>query len=47
MVVKKGRLSLSNLDKLYWPKEKITKGDLIAYYEAVAPYIVPYLKNRL
>ncbi|MGN6436190.1 MAG: non-homologous end-joining DNA ligase [Agriterribacter sp.] len=46
MVVKKGKLSLSNLDKLYWPKEKITKGDLIAYYEAVAPYIVPYLKNR-
>lgn len=37
---------LSNLDKVYWPKEKITKGDLIDYYEKIAPYILPYLKNR-
>lgn len=39
-------LKLSHLDKLYWPKEKISKGDLIAYYTAIAPYILPYLKNR-
>ena len=39
-------LSLTNLDKVYWPKEKYTKGDLIAYYEKIAPYILPYLKNR-
>lgn len=37
---------LSNLDKLYWPKEKISKGDLIHYYETVASYMLPYLKNR-
>ena len=33
-------------DKIFWPKEKYTKGDLLAYYEKVAPYILPYLKNR-
>lgn len=37
---------LTHLDKLFWPKEKITKGDLIAYYKAIAPYILPYLKDR-
>jgi bifunctional non-homologous end joining protein LigD len=37
---------LSNLDKIYWPEEKISKGDLIKYYESVAGFILPYLKNR-
>lgn len=37
---------LTNLDKIYWPKEKYTKGDLIDYYEKIAPYILPYLKDR-
>lgn len=37
-------LKLSNLDKLYW--DKITKGDLIKYYESIAPIILPYLKDR-
>jgi len=39
-------LTLTNLSKLYWPKEKITKGDLIAYYDTMADYILPYLKDR-
>lgn len=39
-------LTLTNLSKLYWPKEKISKGDLIAYYDTMADYILPYLKNR-
>ncbi len=39
-------LTLTNLSKLYWPKEKITKGDLIAYYDTMAEYILPYLKDR-
>jgi len=38
--------TFSNLDKLYWPDEGITKGDLINYYETIAPFILPYLKNR-
>ncbi len=39
-------LIFTNPDKLYWPKEKITKGDLINYYHEVAPYILPYMKDR-
>ena len=39
-------LTLTNLSKLYWPKEKISKGDLIAYYDTMSDYILPYLKDR-
>jgi bifunctional non-homologous end joining protein LigD len=39
-------LKLSNLDKVFWPDERITKGDLLAYYQAVAPVLVPHLKDR-
>lgn len=42
----KTKSSFTNLDKLYWPDEGITKGDLINYYESIASYILPYLKNR-
>ncbi len=42
----KRELSLSNLDKLFWPDEGITKGDLLEYYRAVAPVLVPHLKGR-
>ncbi|MBV8601127.1 MAG: non-homologous end-joining DNA ligase, partial [Candidatus Eremiobacteraeota bacterium] len=34
------------LDKVLFPRDDITKGDLIAYYRAVAPYILPYLAGR-
>jgi bifunctional non-homologous end joining protein LigD len=40
------RLKLSNLDKPFWADEGITKGDLLAYYQAVARVLVPHLKNR-
>lgn len=36
----------TNLTKLFWPEEKITKGDLINYYQNVSEYILPYLKDR-
>ena len=39
-------LKLSNLDKPFWPEEKITKGDLLAYYRDVAGVIVPHLRDR-
>lgn len=40
------QLELTHRDKIFWPKEKITKGELIDYYQAIAKYILPYLKNR-
>jgi bifunctional non-homologous end joining protein LigD len=39
-------LRLSNLDKVYWPDEGYTKGDLVAYYLNVAELILPYLRDR-
>ena len=40
------QLTLTHLDKIYWPDEKITKGELIKYYESVTDFILPYLKKR-
>ena len=40
------RLRLSNLDKVFWPDEGYTKGDLLAYYYNVADLILPYLSGR-
>jgi bifunctional non-homologous end joining protein LigD len=46
-VSKGGReLKLSNLEKVFFPNEGITKGDLLEYYRAVAPVLVPHLKDR-
>ena len=39
-------IKFSNLNKIYWPDEKITKRDMLNYYYHVAPYILPYLKDR-
>jgi bifunctional non-homologous end joining protein LigD len=39
-------LKFSNLDKVFFPAEGITKGDLIEYYRAVAPILAPHLKDR-
>jgi bifunctional non-homologous end joining protein LigD len=47
---KEGRVKLSNLTKVFWPDDdpsgEITKGDLLDYYRAVAPVVVPHLKDR-
>ncbi|MCL8535703.1 DNA ligase D [Chryseobacterium gallinarum] len=39
-------VKLTNQDKIYFPEDGITKGDVIEYYQSVASYILPYLKNR-
>jgi bifunctional non-homologous end joining protein LigD len=39
-------LKLSNLDKVFFPVEGITKGDLLEYYRAVASVLLPHLKDR-
>lgn len=47
-VVSAGRIKvpISNPGKLYWQDEGITKKMLVDYYQEIAPYILPYLKNR-
>ena len=42
----KKAVKLSNLDKVFWPGEGITKGDLIEYYRAVSPWLLPLLRSR-
>ncbi|MBK1898153.1 DNA ligase D [Chryseobacterium paridis] len=42
----KHKVKLTNQDKIYFPKDGITKGDVIEYYQSVATYILPHLKNR-
>jgi bifunctional non-homologous end joining protein LigD len=37
---------LTNLKKVFWPEDGYTKGDLVAYYRAIAPWLLPYLRNR-
>lgn len=39
--------SFTNIDKVFWPGEGITKGDLLDYYRAVSPWMLPYLKDRI
>lgn len=39
-------LKFSNLSKVFWPKEKITKRDMLNYYYQIAPFILPYMKDR-
>lgn len=36
----------THFDKIYFPETGYTKGDIFAYYQAVAPYILPYIKDR-
>ena len=40
------RITLTNLDKPYWPREGITKGNLLDHYLRVAPVLVPHLAGR-
>lgn len=40
------KLKLTNLDKIFWPEEGFTKGDVIAYYESVYRYVIRHNKNR-
>ena len=46
LVIGKIKVRTTNRDKLYWPKEGITKGMMIDYYQTMADFILPYLKDR-
>lgn len=40
------QVPFSNLDKIFWQEEGYTKGDLIEYYRAISPWLLPYLRDR-
>ena len=40
------QVRLTNLDKVFWPDDQYTKGDLVDYYRSIAPAMLPYLKDR-
>jgi bifunctional non-homologous end joining protein LigD len=40
------KVKCTNLNKVYWPEEGYTKGDLIKYYQGISKYILPHLKDR-
>jgi bifunctional non-homologous end joining protein LigD len=42
----KEQVSVTSLDRIYWPDEKLTKYDLLCYYLSVADYLMPFLKDR-
>ncbi len=39
-------VEISNADKIIFPQKKITKGDMVSYYERIAPLMLPFLKDR-
>ena len=39
-------VQITHPEKVFWPAERYTKGDLIEYYLAIAPWMLPYLKDR-
>jgi len=39
-------IKFTNLSKIYWPKEKVTKRDMLNYYYQIAPYMLPYMQGR-
>ena len=47
-VLARGRraVRLRHLDQLWWPEEGIRKGDVIDYYRAIAPALLPHLRDR-
>jgi bifunctional non-homologous end joining protein LigD len=39
-------ISFTSLEKVLWPDEGYTRGDLVEYYRAISPWLLPYLKDR-
>jgi bifunctional non-homologous end joining protein LigD len=46
MTINGKKLAFTHLDKIYWPDEGYTKGDVVNYYNDIYKYIIPYLKDR-
>ncbi|WP_022869906.1 ATP-dependent DNA ligase [Yaniella halotolerans] len=41
------RLTLTNLDKVYYPETGTTKGEVLDYYARIAPYLIPHAQDRI
>jgi bifunctional non-homologous end joining protein LigD len=39
-------VQVSHLEKLYWPQTGFTKGEMLHYYQQIAPVVLPYFKDR-
>ena len=46
LTIDRHRLKFTNLDKLYYPKDGVRKRDVLNYYDAVAPLLIPHLADR-
>ncbi len=46
LVINRHKVALTNREKIYFPDEGYTKGDVIEYYRKVSKFILPYLKDR-
>lgn len=46
VAVEGGNVTVTSLERIYWPDEKITKFELLSYYLRVSSHIMPFLKNR-
>ena len=45
-IIGEHEIKFTNLSKIYWPKEKVTKRDMLNYYYQIAPYMLAYMKDR-
>src|SRR5450755_106855 len=39
-------VTLTNLQKIFWPEDAITKRDLLQYYADISPFLLPHLVDR-
>lgn len=46
ILIARRKVPVTNLDKLFYPKNGFTKGDVLRYYAAVAPVMLPHLRQR-
>jgi bifunctional non-homologous end joining protein LigD len=46
ITVEGGGVKLTNLQKIFWPKLRLTKRDLLQYYADVSPWLLPHVKDR-
>ncbi|HWC65641.1 MAG TPA: non-homologous end-joining DNA ligase [Thermoanaerobaculia bacterium] len=46
VAVGRRRVRLTNLRKAFWPELGVTKGDLLRYYAAISPWLLPHVADR-